>query len=260
MALGLGLTHVLHLVLREAFGHHFSHANLLGDAFSHGAAVTAHHGDAAYARSPKLFEGFCGLRTGLILEADPSDAVPITGHEEEAVSGGFIEIHRLKEVTQHALIFEEGGATDEDALTIDERADTSARGLLEVAHLGQRHTGLLGQCRDGASGGVIGKLLSAGGTSQQFGRGDSVEGVEAADGQTSGGQGAGLIEHEGRDACGGFEVGDILDEDAQAGGGAQGGDHRGGGGQDERAGAGHDEDGDHPVEVLGEAPDKSGDD
>ena len=205
-------------------------------------------------------ERFGGLRAGLVLEADPSDAMPVAGHEEKAVAGGLVEVHRFKEVARHALVFEEGGAADEDALTVDEGADAFAGGLLEVDHLGQRHTGLLGQGRDGTGRGVVGKLLGAGGTPQQFGRSDPVEGVEAADGQTTGGQRAGLVEDEGRDARGGLEVTDVLDEDAQTGGSAQGGDHRGRRGQDERARAGHDQDGNDPVEVLGEAPDQSGDD
>ena len=75
----------------------------------------------------------------------------------------------------------------------------------------------------------------------------------------AGREGAGFVKDEGIDFRGGFDVGHILDENAQPRGGGQRGDHGGGGRQNKGAGAGHYEYSDDPVQIVGKSPDQRAD-
>src|SRR5213075_1231876 len=71
-------------------------------------------------------------------------------------------------------------------------------------------------------------------------RGRVAEGRQAADGPLAGGEGPGLVEDEGIDPGSQFDIGDILDQDAQARRRRESCHHRGGRRQDEGARARHD--------------------
>ena len=107
---------------------------------------------------------------------------------------------------------------------------------------------------------MIAELLGARGDAEQLGGGRAAGGCKAAHGQLAGRESAGLVEDEGVNFRGQLYVGDVLDEDAEAGGGGERGDHRGGRGEDEGARAGDDEDGDDAAQLTRERPHQRADD
>ena len=258
-ALSLAGPDELHLVLRETFGDDLGDADLLRHAVGDRFAVTADHGDATDAGLPKSGDGLGGLGAGLVLKTDPADALGVAGDEEQAEAGRFVEIDRLDKITGDTVVAEPGGAADQDAGALKTGADAAAGGLAEFGDRGQWNTRFTGQLDEGARGGVVGELFRAGAEAKQLGGGGVTQRIQAADHELAGGEGAGLVEDEGGDAGSGFEIGDVFHQDAEAGGRAEGGDHRGGRGENESAGTGANEHADDAVEILGEGPDEGGD-
>ena len=72
------------------------------------------------------------------------------------------------------------------------------------------------------------------------------------------GEGAGFIEDDGVDLAGGLEEADALDQDAEARGGGQCGDHGGRPGEHEGAGDADDDDRDRALDFSGEEEDEAG--
>ncbi len=213
----------------------------------------------AMRRTPALFSSASASRAwraGLVLQADPAEATAVAGDENKAEAFGFVQIHGVKKILGDPLLFQPIGAADDDGGVVDFGGHAASGGLGEILRLDERHAGFTSQLREGLGGGVVAVFFGGGGDAQQFGRGDAAHRGEAADSEFSGGESAGLVKDKRIDLGRQFDVADVLDEDAEAGRGGQGGDHGAGGGENEGAGAGHNEDGGDAAQILGERPDE----
>ena len=109
-----------------------------------------------------------------------------------------------------------------------------------------------GSCADSVAGGggdglgdrVFGGVLEGAGEAQHVVGVDAVDGDDVDEGHAAGGDGAGLVEHDGVDPAGRFEDLGSLDEDAELRAAAGADEERGRCGQPEGAGAGDDQHGD----------------
>ncbi len=113
---------------------------------------------------------FAGFGAGLVLEADPAEALAVAGDKDQAEALGFIQIDRFEEILGDALVLEPLGAADEDFGAVDLGADAAAGGFGKVLRLGQRDAGFAGQLGQGLGGGMVAVFLGGGGQAQQFGR------------------------------------------------------------------------------------------
>ena len=132
IALGLGLADVFHLVLREAFGNDLLAADLAGHPRGHRLAVAGNHRHAAHAAGQQGGQRFLCLLACLVLESNPADEAAVAGHENQAKTLGFVEVHRLLEVRGQSTILEPLRAADEDVGAIHAGLDATAGGFVEV--------------------------------------------------------------------------------------------------------------------------------
>ena len=96
VALGLELADELDLVLRQALAPGFFAADFAGHPRGHRLTVAGHHGDAAHAADFEAGQRLARLGPGLVLQADPADAVAVAGDKDQAESFRFIQINRLE--------------------------------------------------------------------------------------------------------------------------------------------------------------------
>ena len=108
-----------------------------------------------------------------------------------------------------------------------------------------------GRGDDGQGDRVLAAGLDGGGGAQRLVLGQPAGGRDVDEGHLAGGDGAGLVEHDGVDAPGVLEHVGALDQDAEARAATGAHQQRGRGGEAERAGAGDDEHGDGDLERAG---------
>ena len=122
-------------------------------------------------------------------------------------------------------------------MTVDDSADTEARGIGEFGH------GCLGAGirRDRPGDRMFGGTFDRTGEGEQAVLGPAFRRKDAAYGHLTGRDGAGLVEHDRVDRPGRFEDLRTLDEDPQLGAAARSDHERGRRGQAEGTGAGDDE-------------------
>ena len=151
-------------------------------------------------------------------------------------------------------------AADQNFRAVDFRLHAATGGFGKILRLGQRHAGFARQIGERLGGRMVAVFFGGGGEQQQFGGLGVADRREAADGELAGRERAGLVEDERVDLRGEFDVGDVLDQNAQTRGGGKRGDHRGRRRQNERARAGNDEHRDDAVQIVRERPDQRADD
>ena len=181
------------------------------------------------------------------------------GDKQQAVALGLLQIHFRLKIIGDTVVAQPLRAADHDALAVHAGLYAPAGGLLEIGGVGQGHPGLFGQIDQRLGRRVVAEFFRRGGDLEQFGRLEVALRGQAADRQFAGGQRASLVEHKGVDARRDLDVADVLDEDAQAGGRGQRGDHRRGRGEDECARAGDHQHRDNALDVIREKPDDARD-
>ena len=106
VALGLHGAHEVHFVLRQTFAFGFLATNLAAHSRRDRLAIARNHGDAADATVLQFHEGFAGFGAGLVLQANPADALTIPCDKNEAPAFGFIQINGFGKIFLHAIVLQ----------------------------------------------------------------------------------------------------------------------------------------------------------
>ena len=143
----------------------------------------------------------------------------------------------------HGPVGEEPFAAGDHAVPVDDALDAEAFEVGEAVDGGEGADPFAGAGRDGLGDGVLGGVLEGTGEAEDLVGVDAVDGDHVDECHAAGGDGAGLVEHDGVDLAGRFEDLGALDQDAELGAAAGPDEQRRRGGEAEGARAGDDQDG-----------------
>ena len=171
-------------------------------------------------------------------------AVP--ADQDRCLSGGFggvlggadgvVEVHRP--------VGEEAFAAGDDGVAVDDAGDAEPLAVGEALDGGEFESGVAGAGGDRPGDGVLRRVLERCRRSAAARRDRRRRRCDVDEGHRAGGDGAGLVEHDGVDPPGGLQHLGALDDHAELGAAAGADEDRGRGGQAEGARAGDDQHGD----------------
>jgi len=239
------------------------------DAFGDTEAISGEDGDLFDAQVSEVLDDVFGVGLDGVFEADGTE-VAIGDHDVDAGHAfdfGFDGVDIGLDVGVDFC--EPGASSDAEFADGRDRADAAAVDFFVLGDRGEFDSSCGSGGDDGLSERVVGALFCGGGGLEEFCGINSGGWCEASDLEFTSGEGSGLVKDDGVDVCGAFEVAWLFDEDSEASGGGESGEHGGRAGEEERGGAGHDEDGDGGFCGLGlgglvsglahHEPDNSGD-
>ena len=247
-------------------------ADLVGDG-SGGSFVVAgeqHRGQARARGARVIASALVGLTVSATTSSGADGAVPADEDRGVAERLGVVLGGSQFGGERHGPVGEEPFAAGDHAVAVDDALDAEAFEVGEALDGGQAADAVAGGGGDGLGDGVLGGVLEGTDEAEHLVAVGAVDGDDVDERHAAGGDGAGLVEHDGVDLSGRFEDLWSLDEDPELGAAAGADEQRGRGGETEGAGAGDDQHGDGGGERGGgglagpepepEGPDGEGDD
>ncbi len=234
----------------------FVDAEFGGDVHGDTVVVAGEHDDLGDAELPEFGDGRAGIGAEGVGDADGAAELAVVGDEDGGVA--FVLVFadvRVMAVGQRDGLFGEEFLPADDEFLAGMFGGHAAAVDGELAGIGQRAAGF---ADDGAGDRVRTHFFGNGGEADEFGVGVGAIALDVGDFRLAVGEGAGLVEDDGAEPGGGFEVLAAFDEDAGARGAGNGGHDGGRRGENERAGAGDDEHGDRAVDVVADEEDERG--